>query len=132
MTTVYLAGPIHGREDCEVIEWREQATLILEKVGIEVRNPLDRDFRGREIECINEIVLLDKRDIRKSDAVLVWWDGTASVGTSMEVFFAHSIDKPIVLLNYYGLPMSPWLTYHRTVEFGSVTDAREWIKRHVK
>lgn len=76
---------------------------------------MDRDYRGRELEpgIAKEIVENDKLDIQASDALLVLYD-KPSVGTSMEVFYAHSLGKTIVLVDKSDKPLSPWMLYHCT------------------
>ncbi len=83
---VYLCGPIHGRTDEEIHNWRDYVTKYAK---CETLDPTVRDYRGLEEGNYEDIVDLDKRDIRKSDMMLVYYD-RPSVGTSMEIFFAHS------------------------------------------
>lgn len=83
--------------------------------GIKVYDPMVRDYRGRELEpgIAKEIVENDKLDIKGCDALLVMYE-KPSVGTSMEVLFAHQLGKLIVLVDRSGKPLSPWLIYHVT------------------
>lgn len=108
---VYLAGSISGATDSEANDWRDWFTSIW---NWGVKNPMRRDYRGVEHQCTNEIVVLDKLDIRDSEIVLVRFD-KPSVGTSMEVFYAYTLEKPVILWCDKTAVLSPWLTYHSTV-----------------
>jgi nucleoside 2-deoxyribosyltransferase len=58
------------------------------------------------------IVNKDLADLSNSDGVIVYFD-KPSVGTSMEVFFAHAdLGIPVVVVNKSGKAVSPWLSYH--------------------
>lgn len=87
---------------------------------VEFLDPMDRDYRGREHESPRTLVEEDKRDIRKADAIFVnaW---KTSVGTSMEVLYAHMIGVPVVLLNRGNL--SPWLVAHADSHPPTMADA---------
>lgn len=115
---IYLAGPINGRTDAECMDWRERVKLVLP----DTLDPMARDYRGREAGSFREIVEGDKRDIEASDAVLVYFDGP-SVGTSMEVFYAHSLGKPVIVANVSGSQPSPWLVYHASFVTESLDEA---------
>jgi hypothetical protein len=56
---VYLAGAINGCTDDECKDWRE---LVKSIIGVEkTLDPMRRDYRGVELDCINEIVEGDKK-----------------------------------------------------------------------
>ena len=122
--TVYLCGPINGRSDEECKDWREIAKNML----INTINPMDRDYRGREIDpgIASEIVENDKNDILKSSSILVYYD-KPSVGTSMEILFAFERNIPVYLVNKSDKPLSPWLIYHSTKIFVLLEDACDYI-----
>lgn len=114
---IYLAGPINGCSDAECNDWR---TAVKEAYGNNRRNygvhcvdPMKRDYRGREAECVNEIVQLDKRDIASCDVVVVMFV-KPSVGTAMEVYYAWQLGIPVIVIDQSGKPLSPWLVYHST------------------
>ncbi|CAB4124501.1 Nucleoside 2-deoxyribosyltransferase [uncultured Caudovirales phage] len=107
---VYLAGSINGATDAECKDWRDWFATIWPFKTID---PLRRDYRGKELTNVSEIVHLDKLDIQNSDLVVVRYD-KPSVGTSMEVFYAHSLGKPIILWCDEGVTLSPWMVYHIT------------------
>jgi nucleoside 2-deoxyribosyltransferase len=109
--TLYLAGPINGRTDAECIDWRKEAARLW---GGPVLDPMRRDYRGKESLSVSQIVKGDLEDIRKSDAVLVMFD-RPSVGTSMEVMYAHMIGVLVVAVDVSDKPLSPWLRYHASI-----------------
>jgi hypothetical protein len=106
---VYLCGAINGCTDEECKDWREEA----KKIFPQSIDPMRRDYRGREEDCINEIVELDKIDILTADAILVNYD-KPSVGTSMEIIYAWMHHKKIIVVVREGVKISPWLKYHST------------------
>lgn len=108
-TKVYLCGPINGCTDEEATSWRE----AVKQHFPQSIDPMKRDYRGVEKLLYREIVDLDKRDIRNSDIILVNYD-KPSVGTSMEVFYAWELGKPIVVWCKEDAKLSPWLIYHST------------------
>lgn len=121
---VYLCGPINGRSDDDCRNWREEAKSHL----FDTLDPMDRDYRGRELEpgIAREIVENDKQDILNSDILLVYYD-KPSVGTSMEILFAYSFNKPILLINKSDKPLSPWLIYHASHIVNSLEEAIKWL-----
>lgn len=120
---VYLCGPINGCTDAEAIDWR---SAVKQSVLAEWRtvfvDPMKRDYRGKEADSYREIVDLDKRDVRSVDVVLVNYV-KPSVGTAMEVFYAWTLGKPVVLWCAPDAVLSPWLRYHSTSIVHSLDDA---------
>lgn len=104
---VYLCGPINGCTDSECKDWRSEAKKVLP----DTIDPMVRDYRGREDQCVKEIVELDKKDIDSCDALLVNYD-KPSVGTSMEILYAWERNKQIVVVARPDAKISPWLKYH--------------------
>lgn len=123
MTILYLAGPINGCTDEECVDWRKH---IKDLWGYPVKDPMVRDYRGQEGDFYREIVDLDKRDIRQSDIVIVNYI-KPSVGTSMEVFYAWTLGKPIIVVAKRGTRISPWLQYHSTCIVETFALAREKV-----
>ena len=82
---VYLAGPINGCTDVECKDWRESVKSVLGEAS--TLDPMRRDYRGREEECVNEIVELDKKDIDEATHLLVNYPHP-STGTDMEIYYA--------------------------------------------
>ncbi len=107
----YLAGPIAGCTDAEARDWREEAKRRL--LGFECLDPMRRDFREGVAGHEAEIVEGDKGDIDRADLVLAYCP-RPSVGTSMEILFAHQLGKPVIAVVPPGVPVSPWITYHAT------------------
>ena len=120
---VYMAGPIAGCTDEECKDWRN----AIKEVFPNAIDPMVRDYREATGHYFREVVDLDKRDMRKSDVVLVNYV-KPSVGTSMEVLYAWTIGKPIVVVRAIGTKLSPWLIYHSTTIVDSFSEAIEKIK----
>lgn len=120
---IYLCGPINGCTDDECKNWREAAKAILP----DTVDPMARDYRGREDECVKEIVELDKQDILECDALLVNYD-KPSVGTSMEILFAWENNKRIIIVTAPGTRISPWMRYHSETIVHSFKEAFELLK----
>ncbi len=122
---VYLAGPINACTDEECNNWRNEFLSLWDGPS---RNPMVRDYRGRESECASLIVEGDKTDIRDSD-VMVAACPKPSVGTSMEIFYAKvCLNMKVCLIVPKGAPISPWLQYHSNYIARSVEEAVAWAK----
>lgn len=110
---VYLAGPINGCTDDESVNWRETAKTRL-GVDVDCLDPMRRDYRGIEGDFFTELVETDKNDISSSSYVIAnCWK--PSFGTAMEILYAHSFSKPVVVVVPSLTHVSPWLSYHATV-----------------
>lgn len=118
---IYLAGPINGCTDEECVDWRQHVAI---NWPCGILDPMVRDYRGVETDCYREIVDLDKKDIRKADIILVNYV-KPSVGTSMEVFYAWTLGKPIIVVAKEGTRISPWLRYHSTCIVHSFKEAEK-------
>lgn len=108
---LYLCGPINGCTDEEANDWRTSVKAAWPGI---CRDPMKRDYRGREDVAFREIVELDKIDVAASDVIIVNYD-KPSVGTAMEILFAWQIGKPIVVVCRRDAVISPWLRYHSHV-----------------
>jgi nucleoside 2-deoxyribosyltransferase len=117
---VYLAGPIYDCDDT-CVEWRKVTARTLAKKQIMSLSPMNRDYRGRESDphIRKNIVEKDKKDIIMSDTVLALCE-QPSFGTAMELLFAWSLQKQILVVTRHG---SPWIRYHATKIFDSLDDA---------
>lgn len=126
MSLVYLAGPIAGCSDDEANGWRTHAKSILGEDRC--LDPMDRDMRGVEILDYKYIVDNDKLDILEADVVLVyaWKHG---VGTPMEVFFAHTLGKTVIVVLPPHMSVSPWYRYHATTIYRNIDNAIWAVKR---
>lgn len=127
MIKVYLCGPINGCTDFEAKDWREYVKVAYGET-VKAIDPMKRDYRGKEKQDYREIVDLDKRDIRNSDVILVNYD-KPSVGTSMEIFYAWTLGKPVVVWCREDAVISPWLRYHSTCIVHSLHAAIEKISQ---
>jgi hypothetical protein len=124
---IYLAGAINGCTDEECKDWRE---YVKSQVGEQhTLDPMRRDYRGREMDCVDEIVEGDKWDIMSSSHILVHFD-KPSVGTSMEVLYAWERRKPVIVVASKEIKLSPWLVYHSEKVFHSFKEALEYIQQN--
>lgn len=112
MKSVYLAGPIMGLSYAAATEWRDEAAAILAKHGLEARNPmrfkqylryLDQmpdSIADNPLITARAIFARDKNDVYTCDAVIAnLKDSTyPSVGTIMELVWAHQWLKPIIVV----------------------------------
>lgn len=124
---VYLAGPINGCTDGEAKDWR----AYIAKTGpdsCEYLDPMTRDYRGVEDFFYPIIVQKDKDDIDDCDVVLASCP-TPSVGTSMEIFYAHSLGKTVICVVPSGSKVSPWLRVHSDIVLSDFGMACEYLRR---
>lgn len=123
MSRIYLGGPINGCTDDEAHGWRESVKQVLAESGHEWVDPMDRDYRGRELEpgIAAEIVIGDKDDIDTCD-VLLMNAPKPSYGTAMEIMYgAQQLKRVLVVLPEDTVP-SPWVLFHAdAIHYGSVT-----------
>lgn len=117
---VYLAGSIYRMDD-ECLEWRAEVSKQLRAKKIMTLSPMSRDYRGMEQsdDIRRRIVEGDKRDITASDTLLAFCP-KPSFGTAMEIHFAWSLHKQIIIVSQHG---SPWLKYHATAIFPTIDEA---------
>jgi len=128
--TIYLSGPIMGEHEGTAREWRQTAkTLLLP--DFRILDPMRRKFVDRQVDSANEIVEFDLQDVRDADIVLVNYN-RASIGTSMEVFYAaHDLGKFVVSFSPLSFEnCSPWMVKHSTKILHSLEDACEYIQTH--
>ena len=120
---VYLGGPINGCTDEEAHGWREAVKPIIEAAGHEWVDPMDRDYRGRELEpgVAAEIVEFDKADIAFCDVLLMNCP-KPSWGTAMEIFYGYMEHKTVFAVLPSGAVPSPWVLHHAEVHFGSIVE----------
>lgn len=121
---IYLGGPINGCTDAECRDWRTAARRMLE--GHEIVDPMVRDYRSREDECVAEIVEADKADISGCDVLLMNCP-KPSVGTSMEILLGWLLGKRVVCIAQGRI--SPWLRYHSRAIHPTLADAVADIRR---
>jgi nucleoside 2-deoxyribosyltransferase len=121
----YLCGPINGCTDEECRDWREEA----KKRFPNSIDPMRRDYRGKEITHVDEIVELDKKDVDECDCLLVNHP-QPSVGTSMEVLYAWQQGKYIVVVCPEGVKQSPWMIYHSNHIVHTFEEAYDLLHEH--
>lgn len=122
---VYLGGPINGCTDAEASGWREAVKAVLAEHGHSWCDPMDRDYRGRELEpgIAQKIVLGDMADITDCD-VLLMNAPKPSYGTAMEIRYGRENGKRVIVVHPVGTVPSPWVIYHASeIRFGSVYEA---------
>ncbi len=128
--TIYLSGPIMDDHDGSAREWREAAKKILAP-KFRMLDPMRRKFVDRQVDSANEIVEFDLQDVRDADIVLVNYS-KASIGTSMEVFYAaHDLGKFVVSFSPFTFEnCSPWMVKHSTKILHSLEEACAYIDEH--
>jgi nucleoside 2-deoxyribosyltransferase len=109
---IYLCGGINSLSDNQAKGWREKAKEILHAIGHETLDPMRRDYRGKEDQNVDDIVLGDIDDIGASNWILVNAE-RPSWGTAMELVYAFMLRKHVVAFVGDAKP-SPWLVYHST------------------
>ena len=116
---IYLAHPAKHMDKGKTLQ------AALENEGYEVKNPFDQDSYARAItelwdkhpkvrtkKGVAELVVeKDLDSIDKCDTVVAYVV-EPSIGTSMEIHYAYSINKAVFILSN---EISPWLMYHGTV-----------------
>lgn len=123
---IYLCGSINGASDAVAKDWRNE---LKEKLSNEYDflDPMDRDYRGVELQNIEEIVTNDLADIDSCDVVLYNFV-KPSAGSAMEVFYAHRMtNKTVITVNSSGGVLSPWLVYHSHFVFDSMGKAINFL-----
>ena len=128
--SIYLCGPIMDASPDDSKSWRQRAKERLAGRFI-LLDPMRRNFRDREIDSANEIVEFDLQDVRTADILLVNYT-KASIGTSMEVFYAsHDLGQFVIAFcpeNYQD--MSPWMVKFCTKILPDLNGALDYIERH--
>ncbi len=126
MTRVYLCGGINGLDDDEAKNWRARATAELGE-RFEIVDPMARDYRGVELDNVDDIVRGDLADIDSCDVILVRAE-RPSWGTAMEVHYSHDAHKYVVAFGAGDRP-SPWLAYHADELVPTLDDALALLNR---
>ena len=87
-----------------------------------------RNYRGREMECMIDLVENDKADIDMCDTLLVNFI-KPSVGTSMEILYGWERGKRVIIVASHDSTNNPWLVYHSHHVYHSVEDAVAYINQ---
>lgn len=120
---VYLSGSNIEQDDAQA-EWKSQASRLLRKKNImSVTAPKYRGTAQIPKEPKIE-VQRDKTDIMMADAFLAKCD-FPSFATSMQIMFAWSLQKKIILVTS---SLSPWLQFHASAIFPTLEDAIESLE----
>lgn len=129
--TIYLAhGSNHKGHG-------NQLQDILERVGFKVINPFSYDATAKkptkqwndkpllreDDKFCQEIVEKDLKHIYVADILVAMVD-EPSVGTSMEIFYAYIVNKPIYILTKI---INPWLSVHGKI-FRNADDLLEGLQ----
>ena len=127
---VYLSGPIMDEIAGDAADWRNAAKQALGS-KFAILDPMRRNFKDREVDSANEIVEFDLQDVREADILLVNYN-KASIGTSMEVFYAaHDLGKFIVAFSPFDFAScSPWMVRYCTKILPSLGAATNYILSH--
>lgn len=116
--------------DGQAREWRTVAAKKLSR-EFTILDPMRRNFKDREVDSANEIVEFDLQDVREADIILVNYN-KASIGTSMEVFYAsHELQKFVIAFSPFSFKdSSPWMVRFCTKILPSLEEANAYILEH--
>ena len=113
MKTIYLAGPIAGKNYKEATEWRNYAADQLNRYGVSARSPMrgkehlasvekftNQGYEENPLSSQSGIVTRDRFDVRTADVVLMNLVGanTSSLGTAVELGWADAWRIPVVAI----------------------------------
>lgn len=128
--TIYLSGPIMDEHEGTAREWRETAKKMLGG-NFRLLDPMRWKFVDRQVDSANEIVEFDLQDVRNADLLLVNYN-RASIGTSMEVFYAaHDQGKFVVAFSPLEFKdCSPWMAKFCTKILPDLETAIQYINDH--
>ncbi|MBR2641645.1 MAG: hypothetical protein IKD46_00815 [Lentisphaeria bacterium] len=128
--TIYLSGPIMDEHEGTAREWRETAKQMLGE-NFRLLDPMRWKFVDRQVDSANEIVEFDLQDVRNADLLLVNYN-RASIGTSMEVFYAaHDQGKFVVAFSPLEFKdCSPWMAKFCTKILPDLETAIQYINDH--
>jgi len=130
MKTIYLSGPIMDEHLGDAREWRELAKSRLSG-QFRILDPMRRNFKDREVDSANEIVEFDLQDVHDADILLVNYN-KASIGTSMEVFYAaHDLGKFVISFSPFSFQdCSPWMVRYSTKILPTLEAAIHYLNTH--
>jgi nucleoside 2-deoxyribosyltransferase len=125
MKTIFLSGPMRGVPRDVSLSWR----INLEK-KLEGKFNVLHAFRGREeketMPDPKGAVIRDKNDIINSDLIVVndTFENVSMVGTSMEIFFANSLNKPIIVFGNVNKG-NYWYDAHIHIRVGTIEEVED-------
>ena len=127
--TVYLSGPANKIVDPSLpisADWKLYAASTFLKSGITVANPIELDLTGF-VKSVNEhsgaikhsLTLIDRADSLLVNLLQV------SESATMEMFYAHSQGKQVVVLG--SEPFNPWVLFHSSARFQKLKEALDYL-----
>jgi hypothetical protein len=128
---VYLCGPITGLKDEDCKAWRDDISVLLDKAGYEIINPMRRDYRPmtKTVDIANGVVKADLIDLTISNIMIRMFG--PSEGSAQETFyFANTLRRPVILIappEVHPWNQSPWLWSHCYEWVRTIEDAVEAI-----
>ena len=127
---IYLCGPIMDETEGAAAEWRQVCHQKLDD-KFRILDPMRRNFKDREVDSANEIVEFDLQDIRDANIILVNYS-KASIGTSMEVFYAsNELKKFVIAFSPFSFQnSSPWMVKFCTKILPTLEEAIGYINEH--
>ena len=129
---IFLSGAIRGLPRELSLGWRKNANELLGDAAETVHA-----LRGREqketLPDYRLAVIRDKRDIDRSDIVLVndTFENSSMIGTAMEVLYAYQQNK-MVLIFGNAHEKDYWLNFHSHARFNTLEEACAFIKEHCR
>ncbi len=126
---VFLCGPMRGVSRKISLGWRKRAIKILSE-----KFDITHAMRGREKkETFTDpraAVIRDLNDIKEANIILVndTIDNCSMIGTSMEVFFAYQMNKPIIIFGQ-AHNKDYWLNYHTHLRVADLTEACQVLNK---
>lgn len=126
MKTVYLAGPIAGCDLAEANDWRSTTRQYLKRYGIAGISPLRCEpligerygvsYEDPRFGTARAIASKNFLDVQMCDVTLCYMprvlnERRLSVGTVIELAWAHALRKPTILVTDY-----PFLLEHPVVQ----------------
>ena len=125
MFSIYLAGHINS----ESYKWRNSWSNKLSKLGYKIFNPelFKTDYTNQH-DIDTTLVILDKEAIKNCNLVLVNLTHI-SVGTSMEIMWAHTNKVPVLVVSTDKKSINIWHKFHCEI-VPNFTQACKVIKDH--
>lgn len=128
----YLAGTHYDEEPHK--SWKQE--LIDSLQGVRIVEPKFQNIRHNFYDpnpiagaWSTDIIKNDKLHIQKSD-ILVAYISKITIGTTMEIFYANSLNKRVYVIDYKGqnkLKTNLWLFGHCDCVFSSVDECATHI-----
>ena len=128
MVKVYLAGPIEGCSDDEMVVWRKAATMSFDD-GIRAISPVRMDSN-----FTTAIITQNQYDVRECDVTLAYLpksitDRRCSYGTICEIAWAHAQNKPVVIVSDDSYVHDHPVIQEIGVHFDELNTAVEYINQ---